>query len=70
MLRGHVATERYFVNEKYTKRLIKLIAELSAIALAVVLLQMFINWIGFQSAWPILVAILVFLIVIIASMRK
>lgn len=58
------------MNEKYTKRLLKLVAELLAVALAVVLLQLFINWVGFQSAWPILVAVLIILIIIIAAMRK
>ena len=58
------------VNDDYPKRMIKLVAELSAIALTVVLLQLFINWVGFESAWPILVGVLIFLIIIIASMRK
>lgn len=58
------------MDEKFIKRLIKLIAELLAIALTVVLLQLFINWVGFVSAWPILVIILIMLIIIIASMRK
>jgi len=70
MLRRRVTTERYFVDEKYVKRLIKLIAELSAVAITVVLLQLFIDWIGFESAWPVLVGILIFLVIIIAAGRK
>jgi hypothetical protein len=58
------------MNDKFHKRLIKLIAELLAIALAVVLLQLFINWIGFLSAWPILAVALIVLVIIITAMRK
>ncbi len=58
------------MDDKYIKRLIKLVAEISAIALAVVLLQLLINWVGFGSAWPILVVILIALIIAIAAMRK
>ena len=58
------------MDDKYIKRLIKLVAEISAIALAVVLLQLLINWVGFGSAWPVLVVILVALIIAIAAMRK
>ena len=59
-----------FVNEKYLKRLMKFVAELAAIAIAVVLLQLFIGWIGFEAAWPILVGVLVVLVIAIAAMRK
>ncbi len=48
----------------------KLIAELAAVALAVVLLQLFVGWVGFDNAWPILLGALIVLIVIIAAMRK
>ena len=59
-----------FVNEQYLKRLMKFIAELAAIAIAVVLLQLFIGWVGFETAWPILLGVLIVLVVIIAAMRK
>ena len=58
------------MDDKYLKRLIKLIAELSAIAIAVVLLQLLIDWVGFESVWPVLVGVLLFLVIIIASVRK
>lgn len=58
------------MNEKYLKRLMKFVAELAAIAIAVVLLQLFIGWIGFEAAWPILVGVLVVLVIAIAAMRK
>ncbi len=58
------------MNEQYLKRLMKFVAELAAIAIAVVLLQLFIGWVGFETAWPILLGILIILIVIIAAMRK
>lgn len=59
-----------FVNPQYLKRLIKFIAELAAIAIAVVLLQLFIGWVGFETAWPILLGVLTILVVVIAAMRK
>ena len=58
------------MNEQYLKRLMKFIAELAAIAIAVVLLQLFIGWVGFETAWPILLGVLIVLVVIIAAMRK
>ncbi len=58
------------MNEKYLKQLIKCIAELAAVAIAVVLLQLFIGWVGFETAWPILLGVLITLVVIIAAMRK
>ena len=64
------ATDRKFVNEKYLKRLMKFVAELSAIAIAVVLLQLVINWVGFEAAWPFLLGALIILVIIIAAMRK
>jgi len=63
-------TDGNFVNEQYLKRLMKFIAELAAIAIAVVLLQLFIGWVGFEAAWPILLGVLIVLIAIIAAMRK
>ena len=54
----------------FQKRLLKFVAELAAIAIAVVLLQLFVDWIGFDVAWPFLLAVLFFLIVVIAAMRK
>jgi len=63
-------TEQYFLDKRYIKQLIKIIAELAAIAIAVVLFQFFIDRIGFGSAWPILVGALILLIVLIASVRK
>lgn len=63
-------TDREFVNAAYLKRLMKLIAELAAVAVAVVLLQLFVDWLGFEAAWPILLGALLALIVIIAGMRK
>lgn len=58
------------MNEQFLKRLMKFVAELAAIAIAVVLLQLFIGWVGFETAWPILLGILIVLVVIIAAMRK
>jgi hypothetical protein len=58
------------VKEKYLKRLMKFIAELSAISIAVVLLQIFIGWVGFENAWPVLLVVLIALVVIIAFVRK
>lgn len=58
------------LDDKFHKRLIKIVAELLAIALTVVLLQLFIDWVGFLSAWPILAIALVVLVIIIATMRK
>ena len=58
------------MNEQYLKRLMKFVAELAAIAIAVVLLQLFIGWVGFETAWPILLGVLVVLIIAIAAMRK
>lgn len=58
------------VNKQYLKRVMKLVAELAAVAIAVVLLQLFIGWAGFATAWPILLVVLIVLVVIIASMRK
>ncbi len=58
------------MNELYLKRLMKVIAELAAIAIAVVLLQLFIGWVGFEMAWPILLGVLIVLIVTVAAMRK
>ena len=58
------------VNEEFVKRVVKLIAELAAVAIAVALLQLTINWVGFTSIWPLLVGVLVVLIIIIATMRK
>lgn len=58
------------MNELFPKRLMKFIAELAAIAIAVVLLQLFIVWVGFEMAWPILLGVLIVLIVIVAAMRK
>lgn len=54
----------------YLKRLAKLVAELVAVAVAVVLLQLFVDWLGFETAWPILLGALLVLVVIIAGMRK
>ncbi len=48
----------------------KFVAELAAIAIAVVLLQLFIGWIGFETAWPILLGVLIVLVVAITAMRK
>lgn len=53
----------------FVNRLKNFIFELAEIAVVVVLLQLFITWVGFEAAWPILVAFL-FLTVIIASLRK
>lgn len=58
------------MDKYYIKRLIKLIAELCAIAIAVVLLQLSIEWFSFELVWPILAGILVALIIVIASMGK
>lgn len=58
------------MNENYLKRLMKFVAELVAIAIAVVLLQLFIEWVGFEAAWPVLLGVLVILVIVIASMRK
>ncbi len=58
------------MNERYLKQLMKIIAELAAVAIAVVLLQLFIGWVGFEAAWPILLGVLIVLIAIIAAMRK
>ncbi len=58
------------VNKQYLKRVMKLVAELAAVAIAVVLLQLFIGWAGFAAAWPILLGVLVILVIIIAAMRK
>lgn len=58
------------MNRSYIKRLIKVIAELCAIAITVALLQVSIDWFGFEAVWPILAAILVVLIIVIASMGK
>lgn len=58
------------MNERYLKQLMKFIAELAAIAIAVVLLQLFIGWVGFKAAWPILLGVLIVLVAIIAAMRK
>lgn len=48
----------------------KFVAELAAIAIAVVLLQLFIGWVGFETAWPILLGVLIVLVIAIAAMRK
>ena len=58
------------MNEMYFKRLAKIVAELAAVAVAVVLLQLFVDWLGFQTAWPILLGALLILVIVIASMRK
>jgi hypothetical protein len=58
------------VNEQYLKRLMKFVAELAAISIAVVLLQLFIGWVGFETAWPILLGVLIVLVIAIAAMRK
>ena len=58
------------MNEKYVKRLLKFVAELAAIAIAVVLLQLFIEWVGFGAAWPVLLGVLIILVIVITSMRK
>lgn len=58
------------VNDHYLRRLMKFIAELAAIAIAVVLLQLLIGWVGFETAWPILLGVLIALVAIIAAMRK
>lgn len=63
-------TDREFVSEMYLKRLAKIVAELAAMAAAVVLLQLFVDWLGFETAWPILLGALLVLIVIIARMRE
>lgn len=63
-------TDGKFVNERYLKRLIKFMAELAAVAIAVVLLQLFIEWVGFETAWPVLLGVLIVLVVIITAMRK
>lgn len=48
----------------------KFIAELAAVAIAVVLLQLFIGWVGFETAWPVLLGVLIVLVIIIAAMRQ
>lgn len=58
------------MNRSYIKRLIKVIAELCAIAITVALLQISIDWFSFEVVWPILTAILAVLIIVIASMGK
>lgn len=58
------------MNEMYLKRLAKIVAELAAVAVAVVLLQLFVDWLGFQTAWPILLGALLILVIVIAGMRK
>lgn len=58
------------MSEQYLKQLMKFVAELAAIAIAVVLLQLFVGWVGFEAAWPILLGVLIVLVVVIAAMRK
>jgi|GEM_PF-5299155 len=58
------------LDDKYVKQLLKLVAELAAVAVAVVLLQLFVDWIGFEAAWPVLFGVLAVLVVVIAYMRK
>ncbi len=58
------------MDKDFLRRMLKLAAELGAVGLTVVLLQLFINWIGFDSAWPYLAALLLGLIVIITWLRK
>lgn len=58
------------MSEDYLRRLVKVVAEVVAFALAVVLLQLFINRVGFASVWPLLLGLLLVLIVAIAAMRK
>jgi hypothetical protein len=60
--------DEVFVNKQYLERLMKFAAELAAIAIAVVLLQSFIGWIGFEAAWPILLGVLFLLVIVIAAM--
>lgn len=59
-----------FMSEDYSKRLVKIIAELTAIAIVVVLLQFFVDWVGFEFAWPALLVVLMILVFAIAGMRK
>lgn len=58
------------VYEQYFKRLIKIIVELSAMALVALLLQEFIEVVGFEAAWPILLGILLAILILIVAMRK
>ena len=58
------------MDKSSIKRLIKVIAELCAIAITVALLQIAIDWFSFELVWPILAGILIALIIVIASMGK
>ena len=66
----HLIFGFFSLKKGYFKQLFKFVAELLAIAITVVLLQIFINRVGFESAWPILVVILAGLVIVISAMRK
>lgn len=58
------------MNTDTMKQVFKLLAELIALALVAALLQLLVIWVGFKSAWPILLFALICILIILMFMRK